>query len=170
MDSVYCFHLANGSKGAQISFSAQRVKELFLKAGSQERATERLAAGQMPEPSGSSGFPSCYQRRWVRWKTIGREFSHLKFTCRHVVCGPLVRESPGDLVINAHLSDLLQSHPISTLEDEFQKSALQIHCRWFSYTVKFLNHLLDENKGVRLTCLHSFVISCPFLLPSLSRP
>lgn len=54
---------ANGSKGAQISLGAQRVKELFSKAENQERATAHLAAGQMPEPSVT--FPSFHQRRWV---------------------------------------------------------------------------------------------------------
>lgn len=39
----------NGSNGDQISLNTQRVKELFEKAGSQERATLRLTAAQIPD-------------------------------------------------------------------------------------------------------------------------
>ena len=109
-------------KGDQISLDTQRVKELFTKAGSQERANTCLAAMQMPEPSGSTVVLSFHQRRQETWESKG---SHLKSTCGTITWRMLINES---------FCDPLQSHHFRTFEGELQKCVLYALQRGFTHT------------------------------------
>lgn len=160
---------ANGSKRVlRLTWVLKELRNCFWKQEARRGQPRSWQQDRCQNPQ--VAFPSFHQRRWVRWKTTGRELSHLKFTCRHVVCRPPVGESPGGFIINAHFSELPQSQLIRAFEDELQKAALWIHCRLLFCTLKSLNHSLDENKSVRLACLHSFMVNFPLLLPSLSKP